>query len=200
MTVKEKLKLLGVTAPQMKGLDDAALQGLLDDKTLELTSTGQPLPWVINSDPLPPTGDELPPTGDPLPPTGDPLPPTGDELPPTGDPLPPTGDDQLGEGAPFSLAASELLKSGAMQPQLNQGGDQPGQDDDQLSPRLAGLELMTTKVTARFGFRGPAKDFCMVNGKPVERGEELDVLAGDDLRLGELTYDWLDEQSLIIKG
>lgn len=165
MTVKEKLKLLGVTAPQMKGLDDAALQGLLDDKTLELTSTGQPLPWVINSDPLPPSGD-----------------------------------DQLGEGAPFSLAASELLKSGAMQPQLNEGGDQPGQDDDQLSPRLAGLELMTTKVTARFGFRGPAKDFCMVNGKPVERGEELDVLAGDELRLGELTYDWLDEQSLIIKG
>ncbi|WP_148612371.1 hypothetical protein [Aeromonas sobria] len=186
MTVKEKLKLLGVTAPQMKGLDDAALQGLLDDKTLELTSTGQPLPWVINSDPLPPTGDELPPTGD--------------MLPPTGDPLPPSGDDLLGEGAPFSLAASELLKSGAMQPQLNQGGDQPGQDDDQLSPRLAGLELMTTKVTARFGFRGPAKDFCMVNGKPVERGEELDVLAGDELRLGELTYDWLDEQSLIIKG
>lgn len=162
MTVKEKLKLLGVTAPQMKGLDDAALQGLLDDKTLELTSTGQPLPWVINSDPLPPTGDVLPPTGDELPLTGD-------ELPPTGDPLPPTDD-------------------------------QPGQDDDQLSPRLAGLELMTTKVTARFGFRGPAKDFCMVNGKPVERGEELDVLAGDELRLGELTYDWLDEQSLIIKG
>lgn len=174
MTVKEKLKLLGVTAPQMKGMDEAALQGLLDDKTLELTSTGQPLPWGINSDPLPPTGDELPPTGG--------------ELPPTGDPLPPTG-----EGEPFSLAASELLKSGAMQPQLNQ-------DDDQLNPRLAGLELMTTKVTARFGFRGPAKDFCMVNGKPVERGEELDVLAGDELRLGELTYDWLDEQSLIIKG
>jgi len=175
MTVKEKLKLLGVTAPQMKGLDDAALQGLLDDKTLELTSTGQPLPWVINSDPLPLTGDPLPLTGDPLPPTG-------------------------GEGEPFSLAASDLLKSGSMQPQLNQGGDQPDQDDDQLNPRLAGLELMTTKVTARFGFRGPAKDFCMVNGKPVERGEELDVLAGDELRLGELTYDWLDEQSLIIKG
>lgn len=169
MTVKEKLKLLGVTAPQMKGLDDAALQGLLDDKTLELTSTGQPLPWVINSDPLPPTGDQLPPTGDELPLTGDEMPPTGDPLPPTGDELPPTDY-------------------------------QPGQDDGQLSPRLAGLELMTTKVTARFGFRGPAKDFCMVNGKPVERGEELDVLAGDELRLGELTYDWLDEQSLIIKG
>lgn len=182
MTVKEKLKLLGVTANQMKGMDEAALQGLLDDKTLELTSTGQPLPWVINSDPLPPTGDELPPPGDQLPLTGDPLPPTG------------------GEGEPFSLAASDLLKNGSMQPQLNQGGDQPDQDDDQLNPRLAGLELMTTKVTARFGFRGPAKDFCMVNGKPVERGEELDVLAGDELRLGELTYDWLDEQSLIIKG
>lgn len=165
MTVKDKLKLLGVTANQMKGMDEAALQGLLDDKTLELTSTGQPLPWVINSDPLPPTGDELPP--------GDPLPPTDDPLPPTGDPLPLTG----GEGEPFSLAAS-----------------------DQLNPRLAGLELMTTKATARYGFRGPAKDFCMVNGKPVERGEELDVLAGDELRLGELTYDWLDEQSLIIKG
>ena len=161
MTVKEKLKLLGVTANQMKGMDEAALQGLLDDKTLELTSTGQPLPWVINSDPLPPTG---------------------------------------GEGEAFSLAASDLLKSGSMQPQLNQGGDQPDQDDDQLNPRLAGLELMTTKATARYGFRGPAKDFCMVNGKPVERGEELDVLAGDELRLGELTYDWLDEQSLIIKG
>ncbi|MGL5362558.1 MAG: hypothetical protein ACRDBH_06735 [Bosea sp. (in: a-proteobacteria)] len=189
MTVKEKLKLLGVTANQMKGMDEAALQGLLDDKTLELTSTGQPLPWVINSDPLPPTGDSLPPTGDPLPPTGDPLPPTGDPLPPTG-----------GEGDPFSLAASDLLKNGSMQTQLNQGGDQPDQDDDQLNPRLAGLELMTTKATARYGFRGPAKDFCMVNGKPVERGEELDVLAGDELRLGELTYDWLDEQSLIIKG
>lgn len=182
MTVKEKLKLLGVTANQMKGMDEAALQGLLDDKTLELTSTGQPMPWVINSDPLPPTGDELPPTGDPLPPTGDQLPPTG------------------GEGEPFSLAASDLLKSGSMQPQINQGGDQPDQDDDQLNLRLAGLELMTTKATARYGFRGPAKDFCMVNGKPVERGEELDVLAGDELRLGELTYDWLDEQSLIIKG
>lgn len=181
MTVKEKLKLLGVTANQMKGMDEAALQGLLDDKTLELTSTGQPLPWVINSDPLPPTGDELPP-GDPLPLTGDPQPLTG------------------GDGEPFSLAASDLLKSGAMQPQLNQGGEQPDQDGDQLNPRLAGLELMTTKATARYGFRGPAKDFCTVNGKPVERGEELDVLAGDELRLGELTYDWLDEQSLIIKG
>lgn len=45
MELKEKLKLLGITTAQMKGKDEAALQGMHDEAVLTLREQGQPLPW-----------------------------------------------------------------------------------------------------------------------------------------------------------
>lgn len=45
MELKEKLKLLGFTAAQMKNKDDATLQGLHDEAVLTLREQGKPMPW-----------------------------------------------------------------------------------------------------------------------------------------------------------
>ncbi|MND19394.1 hypothetical protein D3C80_97090 [compost metagenome] len=45
MELKERLKLLGITAAQMKNKDEAALQGMHDEAVLALREQGKPLPW-----------------------------------------------------------------------------------------------------------------------------------------------------------